>query len=194
MGLFSGGNSRSTSETDASGYQAGGSVQRLQDSAIDNSFVDESSVMNTTALTDNSKVSTQTDNSYTDSSTTSTEISLTDQSSTQNASGAGSISAAGAVTIYSTDAAIAKDSLAAATNIITAQLQGQQDYNRLAIRAQQEFQSLAMGDLNASRAVMLADADRARQADGGKSEKIILYALGAVAVLGLGFAWAGRRK
>lgn len=192
MGLFSGGNSRSTSETDASGYQAGGSVQRLQDSAIDNSFVDESRVINSTALTDNSKVST--DNSYTDSSTTSTDISLTDQSSTQTASGSGSISAAGAVTIYSTDAAIAKDSLAAATNIITAQLQGQQDYNRLAIGAQQEFQSLAMGDLNASRAVMLADADRARQADGGKSEKIILYALGAVAVLGLGFAWAGRKN
>lgn len=190
MGLFSGGNSRSESVTDASGIQAGGSVQRLQDSTVDNSFVDKSSVVNRTELIDNSKI----DNSYTDLSSYSTATTLTDQSANNTASGAGSISAAGAVTIYSTDASITKNALDTAANIIGAQLQGQQDYNRLAVGAQQEFQALAMGDLNASRSVMLADADRARQADGGKSEKIILYALGAVALLGVAFAWAGAKK
>lgn len=192
MGLFSGGNSRSESITDASGIQSGGSVTRLQDSSLteDNSYVDASRVVNSTALTDASTV----DNSYVDSSTTSTSISLTDQSTTNTASGAGAISADGSVTIYSTDAAIARDSLDTAASIIGAQLQAQQDYNRLAMGSQREFQSLAMGDLNASRSVMLADADRARQADGGKSEKIILYALGAVALLGIAFAWAGKRK
>lgn len=198
MGLFSGGNSRTEAITDASGIQSGGSVQRLEESTIDNSYSDSSSVINTTEIVDASKTSTSTaiDNSYSDSSTTTTNNTFTDNSQTQNntASGAGSISTAGDVTILSADAEISRNAFTAAENIISAQLLGQRQYNELAMGAQREFQALAMGDLNASRSVMLADAERARQTDGGKSEKIILYALAAVAALGIAFAWAGAKK
>lgn len=141
MGLFSGGNSRSTSEvvTDSSGIQAGGDAARIDRSTIADNVV----------------------------------------------------SAGGHSTLNYTPTDYG--AIQAATDIIGKQLDMQRELNLKAVDAQRQYQALALNDIAAARTAATSDAEKARQADGGRSDKIITIALGVVGVIGAVVAFKGMK-
>lgn len=81
-----------------------------------------------------------------------------------------------------------------ASEIISKQLDVQRDLNLKAVDAQRQFQALAIGDIAAARTAATEDAAKARQADGGRSDRLITTALIVVGVIGTGLVLRGMKQ